>query len=326
MELVDKILETSKLPKECNYKIEEYSPLAYTKFENKEFSDEMAEDFFPKEGNWYSNCFSKSKVVEEVNLPCHLRDNDWLANLMIKKYNLNPLEKNKILYYMNTSSHFNDLRHEYEQKIVSWQIDWMNNDDENWIIDNELGGELYLFSSKCDYAFRKGIVDTLLAINMNIDAIEEGIEKNAYKWRENHMRLAFYNLYSVSKYGANYNQDNDLEKPSQEHYEKWLKLRLYEYYIEHKDSVDKYGKILPEMKITEEEAFELKAWLDEEHKKRMKQIAEYKNKENLFDIPEMKEIDFYGCDFPDVRDLKKLLFAEVNQNKPKSLIKRIFKR
>lgn len=155
-----------------------------------------------------------------------------------------------------------------------------------------------MFSTKCDYAFRKGVVDTLLAIGMNINAIEEGIEKNANKWRENHMTIAFRNLYCVSPYSLlpSGNKEKLLEEPSQEHYEKWLKLRLYEYYIEHKDSVDKYGKVLPEMKMTEAEVIELKKWLEVAHEKRMKQIAEFKDKDYSSNIPKennkLSKLDF----------------------------------
>lgn len=98
----------------------------------------------------------------------------WFNN---KKYNLYSLGEDTILEYIVNSSNFNKLRYEYEQKIVGWQIDWMRNGGENWVIDQSLGGELFLFSTKCDYAFRKGVVDTLLAIGMDKDAIEEGIEK-----------------------------------------------------------------------------------------------------------------------------------------------------
>ena len=245
------------------------------KMEIEEFLDKTLKNFFPKDGHWYSNCFNKSNFVAEENLPCHLRNDKWLADLILKKYNLYYLGKGTIIEYIINSNNFNKLRHEYEQKIVSWQIDWMCNGGDNWIIDEKLGGDLYLFSTKCDYAFRKGVVDTLLAIGMNINAIEEGIEKNANKWRENHMTIAFRNLYCVSPYSLlpSGNEEKLLEEPSQEHYEKWLKLRLYEYYIEHKDSVDKYGKVLPEMKMTEAEVIELKKWLEVAHEKRMKQIG-----------------------------------------------------
>ena len=120
------------------------------------------------------------------------------------------------------------------------------------------------FSPDYDKGFRKGIVDTLLAIGMNKEAVEEGIEKNANKWREKCMRIAYRNLYSVSPFTFHGNNLSD-----KEHYEKWLKLRLYEYYIEHKDSVDKYSEVLPEMKMTELEVIELKKWLQVAHEKRM---------------------------------------------------------
>lgn len=246
------------------------------KRETEEFLDKKLEDFFPQNGCWYSNCFHKSVLLEEKNLPCHLRNNEWLTNLILKKYNLYYLGKDTVMEYVINSKKFNKLRHEYEQKIVSWQIDFMNEDGENWIIDPELGGDLFIFNPKCDYAFRKGIVDTLLAIGMNKDAIEEGIEKNVNKWREGYMRVAFNNLYSERRFG--FHAIEGLET-SLEHYEKWMKLRLYEYYIEHKDSVDKYGEVLPEMKMTESEVQVLKKWLEEEHEKRMKQIAEYENKD-----------------------------------------------
>ena len=52
------------------------------------FLDKILKDFFPQQGNWKSSCFSKSKELEKINLPCHIRDNNWIADLIIKKYNL----------------------------------------------------------------------------------------------------------------------------------------------------------------------------------------------------------------------------------------------
>lgn len=287
---------------------------------NNYFLDEMLKDFFPKEGCWKSNCFKKSNLVSDENLPCHLRDSSWLADLILKKYNIYYLEKEEIIKYINNSEQFNKLREEYEQKIVSWQIEWMRNDGEYWIVDENLGGDLYMFSPKCDYAFRKGIVDTLLAIGIDIDAIEEGIEKNISKWREDYMRLAFYNLYREARFSF-YDKEK-VEEPSQEHYEKWRKLRLYEYYIKHKDSVDKYGVVLPEMQMTESEVKELKKWLDEAHKERMKQIEEF-NKTDFSNIFQMHEIDYYGCDIASSKELNNL---HLNEKKNKSLIKRLFRK
>ena len=54
------------------------------KIEIEEYLDKTLENFFPQQGNWKSSCFSKSKELEEINLPCHIRDDSWLADLIIK--------------------------------------------------------------------------------------------------------------------------------------------------------------------------------------------------------------------------------------------------
>ena len=100
------------------------------------------------------------------------------------------------------------------------------------------------------------------------------------------MRIAYRNLYSVSPFTFHGNNLSD-----KEHYEKWLKLRLYEYYIEHKDEIDKYGEVLPEMKMTELEVNELKKWLEVEHEKRMIQISESKNEVRSSNTSEIKVSD-----------------------------------
>lgn len=288
--------------------------------------DDKIEKFFPKDGRWYSNCFRKSNIISEENLPCHLRDDKWLADLIIKKYNLYSLGKDTILEYIANSEKFNKLRHEYELEIVRCQIERMLNDGDYWIVGERLDRTSDVFSTKRDYSFRKGVVDTLLAIGMNIDAIEERIEKNANKWREYQMRSDFYNLYVLlpTCFFPYDNERKALEEPSQEHYEKWLKLRLYEYYIEHKSSVEKYGEILPEMKMTTEEVNELRKWLKEEDHKIKNQNQDYNEcisdstiKSNIrYNLP-----DFVVEDKYDLSD-----FVVENKEKPKSLIKRLFNR
>jgi hypothetical protein len=292
------------------------------KIEVEEFLDKTLSDFFPKDGCWKSNCFRKSDFVAEENLPCHIRDNNWLSQLILKKYDLYSLGKATIMDYIANSEYFNKLRWEYEQKIVSWQIDWMLNDGENWICEDDL----YIFSNRCDEIFRNGIFDTLSAIGINTDAIEEGIEKNVDKWREGYMSVAFYNLYfrpHFRLYGTE--EYKILTEPSQEHYEKWRKVRLYKYYLAHKKSVDKYGEVLPEMLMTEEEVLELERWLNEEHGRRMKEIDEYNKERNNYEssFPINPKIDFYGCDFPDEEDLEKE-YNPTQKDKVKSLVRRIF--
>ena len=75
-------------------------------------------EFFPEEGNWYSNCFRKSKDLNIENLPCNLRNDKWLAIMLKIKQNLIFIDNETVLKYVKTSNFFKEKRHEYEQKIV----------------------------------------------------------------------------------------------------------------------------------------------------------------------------------------------------------------
>ena len=203
------------------------------------------------------------------------------------------LKKNQKLFYLSTirilqfikiSPFFQAKRHEYEQEIVKWQIWWMRIGGENWIVDEECGGDLNFLTSMVDLGFRKGVVDTLSNIGMDIDAIEEGIEKNADMWRDLSMNNAFSNAYepilcNLSGYLDNNDESDEerktLEPVDSEFEEKWLKMRKYEYYQRHKDSVDKYGIVEPDMKLSKEEVVELKIYLEQKHHERMTQIEQY---------------------------------------------------
>lgn len=244
-------------------------------------------NFFPKEGIWYSTCFRKPKDLSMGNLPCHLRDDLWLAKMLKQNQKLFYMSTNRVLQFIKTSPFFQEKRHEYEQEIVKWQIDWMRSGGENWIIDEEYGGDFVFLTSVCDLGFRKGVVDTLSRIGMNIDTIEEGIEKNADMWRDSFMSRAFCNQYESVFLNIDFsNFFGDEEQPKQERKalepadsefkEKWLKMRKYEYYQRHKDSVDKYGIVEPDMTLSEEEVAELESYLEQKHNERMIQIEQYK--------------------------------------------------
>lgn len=244
-------------------------------------------NFFPKEGIWYSTCFRKPEDLSMGNLPCHLRDDLWLAKMLKQNQKLFYMSTNRVLQFVKTSPFFREKRHEYEQEIVKWQIDWMRSGGENWIIDEEYGGDFVFLTPVCDLGFRKGVVDTLLSIGMNIDAIEEGIERNADRWRDSFMSSAFRNEYEPVFLNIDFsNFFGDEEQPKQERKtlesvdsefkEKWLKMRKYEYYQRHKDSVDKYGIVEPDMTLSEEEVAELKIYLEQKHNERMIQIEQYK--------------------------------------------------
>lgn len=242
--------------------------------ENKlKLLDEITDSFFSGDGSWKFHCFNKqkSKEYKKENLPCHLRDIDWLTRMFSKE--ISNVSEKALREYISKSPYFDLKRKEYEQKIVAWQINWMRKGGSNWIVAPNYGDEICLLTPKCDYAFRDSVVATLLAIGMDKEAIEEGIEKDP-TWRDHFMYMAFENAYNPHYYSFG-NREN-LTQPSPEHREKWRKMRLYEYYIEHKESVEKYGEVLSEMKMSLKEVEELKKWLEVENEKRLNEIKDYR--------------------------------------------------
>lgn len=244
-------------------------------------------NFFPKEGIWYSHCFRQPQDLSMANLPCHLRDDLWLAKMLKQNQKLFYMSTNKVLQFVKTSKFFKEKRHEYEQEIVKWQIDWMRSGGENWVIDEDYGGDFVFLTPVCDLGFRKGVVDTLSSIGMNIDAIEEGIERNADRWRDSFMNRAFANEYEPVFLNIVFGNEEQprkvsktLEPADSEFKEKWLRMRKYEYYQRHKDSVDKYGVVEPDMTLSDDEVIEFKAYLEQKHNERKLQIEQYEQERN----------------------------------------------
>lgn len=263
--------------------------------EANEVLEKATLNFFPKEGIWYSHCFRQPQDLSMANLPCHLRDDLWLTKMLKQNQKLFYMSTNKVLQFVKTSKFFKEKRHEYEQEIVKWQIDWMRSGGENWVIDEDYGGDFVFLTSVCDLGFRKGVVDTLSSIGMNIDAIEEGIERNADRWRDSFMNRAFSNEYEpvflnidFSKFFGENEQlrkeSKTLEPADQEFKEKWLRMRKYEYYQRHKDSVDKYGVVEPDMTLSDDEVIELKAYLEQKHNERKLQIEQYEQERNTIKV------------------------------------------
>lgn len=236
--------------------------------------EKATDNFFPKQGDWYSNCFERSKNLYMSYLPCNLRNNKWLAKMLQENQKLYRINYYDILDFVSNSQYFNESRHNYELKIVKWQIDFIMNGGEGWICDDNYGGDAMMFTSVCDLGFRKGVLDTLLAIGMDQEVIEEGLEKYANMWRNRYMLIAFNNEYVPIFYLAN--PDVYLEPVDAEHKTNWLKYRKYEYYKRHKQIVDKYGSPDEDMLISEEEALAIEYYLNKKHIERKQQIEEYK--------------------------------------------------
>lgn len=155
-----------------NFKKETSVPLTVD-----EILEKATLEFFPGEGIWYSCCFRKPDTLDMINLPCHLRDSDWLAKMLQKNQNLSNISYRKILKFVKSSAFFNKKRHDYELEIVKFQINWMRNGGDGFISDTKYGGDFCFFTPVCDLGFRKGVVDTLSEIGINRDVIEEGLEK-----------------------------------------------------------------------------------------------------------------------------------------------------
>lgn len=232
-------------------------------------------NFFPETGFWSIACFSESNEC----LQSHLRDNYFLAKMLQKKAKLPEVYFGKILDFISTSEQFAKQCHDYEQRIVLWQINHMLSNGEGWISDPNLGGDFSLLMPNCDLAFRKGVVDTLLAINLAPDAIEEGLEKNARLWRDYFIEKAFSNTFEPLLV-CSLKDDNVVELPPiiSEHKIAWIKMRKYEYYLNNKESVDLYGCVEYDMLMSDEEVTALKSFLELANKKRLEQIENYKGK------------------------------------------------
>ena len=240
-------------------------------------------NFFPKNGIWYETCYNRPSSFNMDNLPCHLRDDKWLAYMLQSNQKLYYISYHQILNFVRTSKFFEEQRKKYEHRIIFWQINWMASGGENWICDEEYGGDVLLISENCDLGFRKGVVDTLTKIGMDTEVVEEGIEKMAELWRPRYMNAAFLHKFEYTSYFPTYEEDCinlnpiDLEQADSEHKEKWLKMREYEYYQRHKESVDKYGAVTPNMLMTDEEAAKLKLYLTKKNEERLARIEKFKN-------------------------------------------------
>ncbi len=239
---------------------------------------DVIRSFFPESGKWSSVCFSQSDALQRRYLPCHLRDTNWMSQLLSKELYAEKylsISPEVIKSFMETSAEFAKLRHDYELKIVQWQIDWIMNDGENWLLPDGADDLFKITSPDVDKIVRGGVVKTLRAIGMDYEVIEEGLEKFAASWRKDAMLQGCRNLFNpVFK-------KNWLEiKPiSDSHKNNWLADREYQYYKDHKKMVDKYGTPTEAMKMTSAEHSQLLKVLNQQNAERMALLAAENNAE-----------------------------------------------
>ncbi len=230
-------------------------------------------EFFPESGSWGSSEFSCFKN----SLIGNLRNNSWLAQHLMEK-ELQDVPLNIILDFVENSYFFHEERDSYEQRIVKWQIEWMMSGGEGWLVPKGYDNDFFFFNEDIDIAFRLGILNTLRAIGMDKRVIEKGIEINASLWRRQNMERAFRNRYEPTL-SFMFNTD-EIVKCSEEYLNAWVRVRLYEYYQAHRDSVDIYGSIVPEMQISSEEVQDLRLFLNKFHDERMAYLKDLKENGN----------------------------------------------
>ena len=231
------------------------------------------ETLFPRSGRWSRSCFRKPTELEQWNMPCHLRDNKWLSQYIQNKLANKgvSISVSSIQNFINHSARFNELRHSYELEIVKWQIDWMRNDGEGWLMPDGYDEFTIMFSPDAVEIFRGGVVKTLTTIGMDSEVVEEGIEKNADLFRDRYIQASFRNEFEPVIY-----LHGSPIPANEEHKKNWLKAKRYEYYCKHKQSVDKYGTPHPDMLITSEEIKFLYDILPAQNLERKKIIEEWR--------------------------------------------------
>lgn len=259
MKLFDIFKRKDKSSKLTNKKSNDVSIMSETDI----LLDHEIDSFFPLNGSWAIECYGKPEELVDSSMPCHLRDDKWLAELLALKMKNKGVSvtANEVEEFIKNSQKFKDLRHAYELEIVKWQIEFMNNGGENWLFPRGMSRDHLATSSDVVEIFRSGIARSLKTIGMDQEVVEEGIEKNANLFREKYIKKGYENEFEpmLIKYTA----PEFLDK---EHKLKWIAAKRYDYYVKHKDSVDKYGKPHPDMLMSDEYAAKLKAELEIENK------------------------------------------------------------
>ena len=221
-----------------------------------EYLEKECATFFPANGHWFGSCYKKPEEINRKYLPCHLRDYNWLSELMheeLKEKGVS-ISTDLIKSFMINSRNFNELRYNDELEIVSWQIEWMDNGGEHWLIPDNFGGDFWIHGGNCDECFRQGVIKTLTAIGMNKGIVEYGLEIYADMWRDKYMDLAFENRYNPT--ANNFLRRNSIEAlppPVKGHKEMWLTVRKYKYFIEHKRILERLNLVQENMQLEEKQ-------------------------------------------------------------------------
>ena len=192
----------------------------------------------------------KRQDLTKENIVLNLENKEWLINYYHSIFS--NITRDKIEQYLNTSSGFNKIIHDYQMSIARWIINYMNVNAKGFLVTEN---HLHFTVIESDYAFRRSLSDSLKYIGFSYDRREEAIETFSKFWRSPRMRAFFYHAYAgnIALVARETYKKHDLDFR-----DKWLRLKEYDYYQKHKESVDKYSEPTPAMLMDKKEAEELK--------------------------------------------------------------------
>ena len=219
--------------------------------------------------------FSKDdrNALKKENVVFHLEDKNWLIQYI--SLNFQSISKGAIKKYVYESVFLENSIHEYQLQVARFIINDLNVTSKGYLkIDNDL----ILENVETDYALRKSLSDTFNYLGFSYERSEEAIEVYAQNWRSPRMRLLFYNAYA----GNAVLVARETYTPFDLYFrDNWLKLKEYDYYKKHKNSVDKYGEATSSMLMSDEEAEEMKSKIIEMSEKRYAEMEFYKENMTL---------------------------------------------
>ena len=274
--------------------------------------DEKIEHFFPKSGEWAADCFQRSKALSYGNLPCHLDNNTWLSKLFYKEFELDSLAKQisknggvsvgltpeVVERYMDRSARFAELKHDYQLKIVKWQINWIMNGGKNWllpknfknvplrpdlisrtrIIETTPVADIPVLQPTQDDGLELTVQDFEAVAKVNAPDVDEMVYGGVMKTLlsiDFDLRVI---LEGLEKFAADWRQKSMLlgyqgvegvKNVDKNHQALWLADREYGYYQRHQGEVDLFGTPTPAMKMSPAEHEHLVQVLQQRDKAQM---------------------------------------------------------
>lgn len=231
-------------------------------------------------------CYKHPAGIKKEYLPCHLEDAEWLKKMLAQELKsmefevsrkdgkvtyfssyLKPLDISRFSERVVNSEEFGMYLYTYEQRLVKAMIASEINNTQSKVNGND-----YRYLEDCDIRFRNNVFSNLIALGMNPEMIEEGLESNADMWRDLYMDKAFMNRFDSLFVRVRY---PELPRPSEDLRKAFLEKRLYEYFQSHKYFVAKYGTPTEEMMASEDDYLLSCSFLDVYGEDRDMEVQKY---------------------------------------------------